>query len=301
MENKVKGAMVTLVQAGLEIEKLRVAAMVRQAHLERMSRKDPETEQLIAVLLPVEEWVDGRVAELLKAHPAYHWFSRVKGVGGENIGKVVGLIEAFGRYYDIGDSWIPSFVNRVPEEYQVIEGGKTVTKVGVWVEGIERLPTISALSKYSGFDVRNGKAPARAKGSLTTYNSRLRSMCWSLGSSLLRAKGKYYEYYQAQKDRYTHRYLAEGKQIVPATALPKVEGKKRETDAFISEGHVHNQALRKMIKLFLSGLWLTWREAEGLPVTKPYAIEQLGHDSFIDPWEMVDRPEKKQRRRKVKK
>lgn len=301
MEKKVKGVMVTLVQAGLEIEKLRVAAMVRKAHLERMGITDPETEKLIEVLVPVEEWVDGRVAKLLKAHAAYHWFSRVLGVGGENIGKVVGLIEAFGHYYDVGDPLIPSFVNRIPEEYAVTENGKVVWKMGIWVEGIERLPTISALSKYSGFDVQNGKAPARAKGSKTTYNSRLRSMCWRLASSLLRAKGKYYEYYLAQKERYTQRYLAEGKQIVPATSLPKVEGKKRETDAFISEGHIHNQALRKMIKLFLSGLWLTWREAAGLPVTKPYAIEQLGHDSFIDPWEMVDRPEKKQRRRKTKK
>lgn len=295
MKKQAKGTMVNLVKAGLEIEKLRVAAMVRKAHLARMGVTDPETEKLIEVLVPVEEWVDGRVAELLKAHFAYYWFSRVKGVGGENIGKVVGLIEAFGHYYDVGDPLIPSFVNRVPEEYAVTVNGKVVWKVGIWVEGIERLPTISALSKYSGFDVKNGKAPARAKGSKTTYNSRLRSMCWRMASSLLRAKGKYYEYYLAQKERYTQRYLAEGKQIVPATSLPKVEGKRRETDAFISEGHVHNQALRKMIKLFLSGLWLTWREAAGLPVTKPYPIDQLGHDSFISPWEMVDRPEKKQR------
>jgi len=26
-----------------------------------------------------------------------------------------------------------------------------------------------------------------------------------------------------------------------------------------------------------------------LPVTKPYAIDKLGHDSFIDPWSMTDR------------
>jgi hypothetical protein len=48
-------------------------------------------------------------------------------------------------------------------------------------------------------------------------------------------------------------------------------------------------ALRKMVKLFLACLWLEWRKAEGLPLTKPYAIEQLGHDSFISPEEMCDR------------
>jgi len=57
----------------------------------------------------------------------------------------------------------------------------------------------------------------------------------------------------------------------------------------ISEGHIHNMALRKMIKLFLVCLWVVWREEEGLSVTKPYAIDRLGHNSYIGPWEMVDR------------
>jgi hypothetical protein len=77
--------------------------------------------------------------------------------------------------------------------------------------------------------------------------------------------------------------------IVPAASLPKVDGKKTETDKYISEGHIHNMALRKMIKLFLACLWLTWREGLGLSITKPYAIEKLGHKSFIDPWEMADK------------
>ncbi len=77
---------------------------------------------------------------------------------------------------------------------------------------------------------------------------------------------------------------------MPATKLPKDKnGKRYEPEGIISAGHVHNQALRKMIKLFLACLWLKWREAEGLPVTKPYAIDKLGHNSYIDPWEMVDR------------
>ncbi len=302
MGNKVKGTLVTLVKAGFEIEKLRVAAQVRESHLERRGQSDPETERLIVKLIEAEGYVDGRVTELLLAHPAYPWFTRVKGIGGENIGKVVGPIEAFGHYYDLRDPLIPSFVKRDVEDYFVIVDGKTIVKRGVWVAGIERLTTISALYKYSGFDVQNGKAPARERGSKTTYNSRLRSMCWRLGSSLLRARGKYYEYYLAQKEKYEQRYANNGTKIVPTLSLPKNEkGKRYEPDGIISEGHVHNQALRKMIKLFLSCLWLAWREAEGLPVTKPYAIDQLGHDSFISPEDMADRPEKKPRKRKAKK
>lgn len=236
-----------LVDATLAIEKQRVASEVRQSHLALQGRSDPETDELHRRIKDLEEYIDGRIADLLKAHPAYPWFSKVKGIGKENIGKVVGQVD------------------------------------------IERATTISALWKFAGFSVENGKAPKRTKGEKLSYNSQLRSMCWRLGSSLLRARGKFYDYYLAQKAAYVQRYENQGRAIVPATALPKIEGKKQETDSIISEGHVHNQALRKMIKLFLACLWLTWREAEGLPVTKPYAIDKLGHDSFIDPWEMVDR------------
>jgi len=42
--------------------------------------------------------------------------------------------------------------------------------------------------------------------------------------------------------------------------------------------HIDNRARRKMVKRFLSDLWLVWRSLEGLPITKPYAVGILGHD-----------------------
>ncbi|MBA7611569.1 hypothetical protein ES703_18795 [subsurface metagenome] len=248
-----------LVDATLSIEKVRVRTQVRQSHLHLQGRFDIETDELLMQLRKLEEYTDGRIATIMKSHPAYDWFSKVKGIGKENIGKVVGLV-------------------RVKPE-QRVDGAE-----------LPYADTISALWKFAGFSVEDGKAPKRVKGGGTlTYNSQLRSMCWRLGSSLLRAKGKFYDYYIAEKDKYYQRYENQGMRIVPATELPKNNGKRYESQNMISEGHVHNQALRKMIKLFLACLWLTWREAEGLPVTKPYAIDQLGHNSMIDPWSMIDR------------
>lgn len=237
----------TLVDAVLVIEKLRVASQVRQTHLSLQGRKDIETDELLKRINDLEKYVDGRVAVFIKGHPAYHWFSKVKGVGKENIGKVVGLVD------------------------------------------IEKANTISALWKFSGFSVENGHSPKRSKGEKLCYNSQLRSMCWRLGSSLLRAKGKFYDYYLKEKEKYIQRYENQGVKIVPANALPKKNGKRYEPENVIADGHVHNQALRKMIKLFLACLWLTWREAEGLPVTAPYSIDILKHDSFIEPWKMIDK------------
>ena len=237
-----------LVDAALSIEKVRVRTQVRKTHLQLDGRKDPETDALLERLVNVESYVDGRVATIVEAHPAYDWFSQVKGVGKENIAKVIGMVD------------------------------------------ISRAETISALWKFAGFSVEDGKAPKRVKGGgKLSYNSQLRSMCWRLGSSLLRAKGKFYDYYLAQKDSYVSKYEHQGYRIISAAKLPSKEGKRYEPEGIISEGHIHYQALRKMIKLFLACLWLVWREAEGLPVTKPYAISKLGHNSFIEPWEMTDR------------
>ncbi len=238
-------ALPTLIDAELSIEKTRVRTQVRNTHLAKAGRVDPETEWLLGKLQDLEDNISDRVAGIVEIHPAHPWFGQVRGIGKENIGKVIGLID------------------------------------------ITKADTISSLWKFAGYDVQNGKAPKRIRGGGTlTYNSRLRTMCWRLGSSLMRSKGSFYDYYERQKRRL---YDRADLLIIPTTELPKENGKRFEPAGVMSEGHAHAYALRKMIKLFLSCLWLVWREAEGLPTSKPYAIDQLKHDSFIGPWEMVDR------------
>lgn len=248
-----------LVDSMLSIEKLRVATQVRQTHLKLKNRTDPETNELLERLKQLEDYVDERVAKIIINHPAYYWFSQVKGVGKENIGKVVGLID------------------------------------------ISKAETISAVWKYAGYAVENGKAPKRIKnGGKLAYNSQLRTMCWRLGTSLLKGGGKFYEVYVAEKQKLNSRFVHSGYKIVKAAQLPKKDGKHYEPENMISEGHIHNMAFRKMVKRFLSCLWLVWREAEGLPIREPYVIEKMGHTHFVSPWEMVDREEKKKKARAKK-
>lgn len=247
----------SLVDATLAIEKLRVASEVRQSHLKLQGKVDPETDELHNRLVSLEEYVDGRIALLIKAHPAYPWFSQVKGIGLENVAKIIGLVRIESEYKEDG-SEMP-FAN-----------------------------TISALWSFAGYSVENGKAPKRKAGDTLSYNSQLRSMCWRVGGSLMKSKGKFYDYYLSQKERYALRFQNESIKVVPASQLPKIDGKKQEGTGYISEGHLHNMALRKMIKLFLACLWLKWREGLGLSTTSPYAIDQLKHNHYIKPEEMMD-------------
>lgn len=319
-QKPLKSPLPTLVDASLAIEKLRVASEVRQTHLFLNGLKelesegiitaeqvatfkknwekgrstkdipqehrlhDVETDEMVRRLKDIEDYTDGRVACFIKDHPAYPWFSRVRGVGQENIGKVVGPVRVK-----------PEDYLRCPEcrhRYDKVTGLTTCPECNLKLEDPPFAVTISGLHKFAGFaPSADGKTMKRVKGGgKLEYNSQLRSMCWRLGSSLLRAKGKFYDYYVKEKDKYYQSYENQGVKIVPATSLPRDnKGKRYEPVGTISEGHVHNQAMRKMIKLFLSGLWVVWREAEGLSVTKPYAIDKLGHNSYIGPWEMTDR------------
>ncbi len=286
-----------LVKTTLAVEKLRVAAQVRRSHLARRKQKDPDTVEMIRRLEDLEHWVDGRIGELLKEHPAYGWFSRVKGIGPENIAKVLGLIRVAPEVNDEG-------------------------------EELPYADTISALWKFSGYSVEDGRAPKRVPGQKLPYNAQLRTLCWRVATSLMKAgvrerctkcgqligqtKRKTHEcpdptfvaiattkfgaYYLKQKVAYQQRYEKAGVRIVPAEELPKKGGKRYEPEGIISEGHVHNQALRKTIKLFLACLWLSWREAEGLPLSEPYAIGIMGHSTVIRPSEMCDKPAAKAKR-----
>lgn len=272
-QKPLKPLLPTLVDAALTIEKLRVASEVRQTHLALQGKQDHETDELHRRLKDLENYVDDRVAYLIKSHPAYPWFSRVLGVGRENIGKVVAPID------------------------------------------INKAHTISALWKFAGWAVEDGSAPKRVKGGgKLSYNSQLRSMCWRLATSLKRAKGKFYKYYLKEKDKYYERFENQGykilvtprgkwlclncgkswerkRDITPCCDNQKIEKRLRqEPPGVIWVGHLDAMAVRKMIKLFLSCLWLVWREAEDLPITNPYAIDVLEHRSLIDPWEMVDKP-----------
>jgi len=234
-----------LVDTLLKVEKLRIATQVRSSHLKRNGRVCAETDNLLDELREIEDYTTKRVAKLIQDHPAYPWFSKIKGIGKENIAKVVGLID------------------------------------------IEKAPHVSSLWAFAGYSVNNGKAPKRAKGEKLSYCSQLRVMCYRLGGSLMKANGAYYDYYMNEKRKYQARFESEGKEIVPANKLPKIDGKKCESDQHISEGHIHNMALRKMVKLFLAHLWVEWRKGMGLPTSDPYVGDKLSHKHIIDPWEMV--------------
>jgi hypothetical protein len=153
--------------------------------------------------------------------------------------------EEFGSYLDSHPAW--PWLN-AQKGISVTLAAKLVSRID-----IHRTPRVSNLWSLAGFSVIDGHAPRLEKGKKRTWDGRLKTTCWLCGRSFLMCGSPYRDRYDQAKAKF-------------ASAHPDW-----------SLGHIHNAAMGKMIKFFLFDFWKAWREAEGLPVTQPYAIAILGH------------------------
>ena len=126
---------------------------------------------------------------------------------------------------------------------------------------IKKTPTISALWRYCGLDA--------------THTKRRRKVS------------------EEEAKKFGHPYLKKEllgvladnfiKKRTPVYREVYDKEKEKQLKLGITKLHAHRRAIRKMMKIFLSHLWIKWRTVEGLPVSKPYVIERLGHQHFIEP------------------
>ena len=134
-------------------------------------------------------------------------------------------------------------------------GGMLVALVDV-----HKAPTISSLWKFAGQAVTNGVCDKREKGVKLPYCDALKKTCYLIGDQFIKQNTQpYRQVYDEAKEFYL-RTKPEWQQN------PKAPKK-----------HCEMAARRKMVKRFLSDLWIEWRRAEGLPVTEPYVVAYLGH------------------------
>ena len=183
------------------------------------------------------------------------------------------------------------------EEAQFKDIGKALKSYPIWTQWLEGVrgcgPAMagviiseidiskaqypSSLHKYAGLDVapdENGNMAGRSRKAAhlvdaqyvtatgeestrksITFNPFLKTkMVGVLGSSFIKLGGTYRDIYDGYKNRLQNR--------------PDL------TDE--SKGHIHNMAVRYMIKMFLIDLHREWRKLEGFAPTVPYHVAKLG-------------------------
>jgi len=126
---------------------------------------------------------------------------------------------------------------------------------------IEKSPSVSSLWRFAGYGVTNGKAERLRKGEKLHFSVRLKGLCWQIADSMKKCESPYMVIYNDTVEYYTYHRL------------------KWDME------HVHSAANRKMIKVWLSHLWLIWRKLDGLGVSKPYPDAILGHEHIYSPEE----------------
>ncbi len=284
-------------------EHKRVALQVRITHLKNQGRTDEDASELFKRTKSLEDYVDGRLKDLVCNHPTAPWFMRITGCSRELMGKLIGFVEQFGKWYPVGDPMIPSYVSREPVEDEEHH-------FWVWVKGIDRFPTPSKMDKYAGMV----PGARREAGKLLDYNDQMRMCLFRLGLfGFMMKQNKYYDEYVRYKAWKLAKLQREGVRVLPTPKgrfcpvcaeekkVPKTTfycpecdaklGKKDEPKGILWEGHLDMMARRWMMKLFLHHWWAVWREAVSLPIREPYPMEYLGHTGIIRPWDMCDLPE----------
>jgi hypothetical protein len=152
---------------------------------------------------------------------------------------------------------------------------------------IKRAETVSALWKYTGLDVQNGKAPRPTKGQKLTYNAWLRTKIVGVAADcMIKAGSPWRVYYDNYKLRLQSMNLEKcmGCDGTGKAKMGENKGKKCKNCKGVgknapwgaSDGHRHRAAIRYMMKAFLRELYKEWRTLEGLEVRPPYAEAVLG-------------------------
>ena len=289
-----------LVDSYYDIQDIRIRTGNRTFQLEEkgiMTKKERQTTKgkvsnnYVDMLKEIEIDIQKQIEDVLEEMPIWTEFMKhIRGIGPTLAGGIIGYT------YKPMNSKCPA----APKH-----------KTCACEQSIERFNNISKYHAYAGYHVVNGQAPRRQRNVKSNWNSKFRSHMWNVGGSFIKQpeeKSFYRSIYTKEKlkagfirtpngwdmpQEVREQWIAKGvgqtKNI--QSKLEKGEEISNEKDAV--KGHLDARARRKAVKLFLSHVWLKWRELEGLPITDPYPMTKMGgkHTGLITPddayeWEL---------------
>ena len=143
---------------------------------------------------------------------------------------------------------------------------------------INKTPMVSSLWQFTGQTPES----KLQKGKKIKHNPELKSYMYQLGDSFIITKSPYRKIYDKEKERQIK--LMDDSQLMVETQ--NINTKKEEGHEMIETHqiyasppknlmHCHLRAKRKMVKKFLSDLYLEWRKLEGLEITTPYSQQRI--------------------------
>lgn len=246
----------------------RIDGNVRQELINNDDIEKYGVKDILANTKSFEKEIQKRLTNEIKAYPLYSdYLLNIQGIGVILSAGIMAYIENVGRFKNISSLWqyaglgMNTFCNKCNKP--------TYVEVKYDTKTAKRLRPMKQCDKCGSDTV--SMRQKRTTGYQSNYNDKFKVLCWKIASSFVKqsaAKSGYRRIYdQVKADEHTKH---------PETVI--INGKKTQND-----GHLHNKAMRKTVKIFLSHIWTTWRQMENLPVTKPYESQVLKH-SIIEPF-----------------
>lgn len=143
------------------------------------------------------------------------------------------------------------------------------------IDDIHKFDSVSALWRFAGFAVVNGKAEKNEKGKKAKFNGKLKGICFNIADQFIKQKTPgYVDLYYAEKERLrdlhpdalcedcglpAERYQKKVQgEYVPAYRCPE---RIKEHKIRYGDAHIHNRAWRRMVKEFLKDVYNEWKRA----------------------------------------
>jgi hypothetical protein len=178
---------------------------------------------------------------------------------------------------------------------------KSITGVGPVIAAgllahidIERAPTVGHIWSFAGL---NPQAKWE-KGQKRPWNASLKVLCWKIGDSFVKNKGResdiYGKVYAERKALEVERndggqFAEQAQQALDSRNIRDAGLKATYASGRLPDGRIDLRARRYAVKLFLAHYHhVAFEDRFGTPPPKPYVIEHGGHTHFIAPpnWPM---------------
>lgn len=230
----------------------------------------------------------------VQKYPIHEWIISQRGLSYDLAGQLIGQIQDIKRFDNISKLWayFGLAVVDVCQDcgkrwYPITERSKKAIHIS------QRL-----MEQYEKKTVREGKADfmknamdmlctckephikkqsqRHIAGTLGDFNPTAKMLAYKIGVQFVKQGDLYRKLYDQFKLEYSLR-----DDLKKETESKK--GKVTKNGTSKGTAHIHAMAQRKTVKVFLSHLWAVWRKLEGLPVTKPYVMDRMGHSKYIEP------------------
>jgi len=153
--------------------------------------------------------------------------------------------------------------------------------------GLHRTETAGQIWRFAGVDPTS----KWGKGERRPWNASLKTLCWKIGESFVKQKGRegcFYGQLYDQRKAYETEKNERLEYADQAAAILKAKPTHKQADTYatgkLPKSHIHERSKRYAVKLFLAHLHEIWYWHEfGKSPPLPYPIAHLGHAHKVEP------------------